>query len=236
MKDYRQPRRRRTDRIMAVLATIGLLAAALLGSTPAQAATPATYGDYSLMDQQAWGTYNGGASEWAWVPTSSTTSEIYWGTAWKTTPPTYHEQFVHNGDWVLLTGWFDNGTFYRVTIDQEWQAGPDCRTGRTALPAGGPQHYVRWALPAASYCLYASGTVTEESSGKHFRFQHQQVWTPPASDRVSQWESWSDDRTGAMTLDLERTQWLGRGKGPAQRIEQTFPSAWSATVTATGKW
>jgi hypothetical protein len=235
MIDHRQPRHRRTDRVMAVLATVGLLIASLLGSTPAQAATSATYGDYSMMFTRSAGQYANGTSQWAWSPVSATESRISWGSS-KAWPPAYNEQFVRSGDWVTLIGWFDNGTFYRMTTEQEWQAGPDCRTGRTALPAGGPQHYVRWALPAAAYCLFAAGTITEQSSGKVLHFQHQQLWTPPAADRISQWESWSDDRTGAMTLSLERTQWLGRGKGPAQRIEQTFPSAWSTTATATWKW
>lgn len=231
-------------KILIVLAALLALAPGLT-SPVAQAAVAPTYGDYSLMDKPAWGTYNGGASEWAWVPTSATSSEIYWGAAWKSSPPAYHEQFVRSGDWVTLTGWFDNGTFYRVRIDQEWQAAADCRTGKTWLPAGGPQHYVRWAVPAASYCLYAEGTVTEQSSGKSFPFVHQQVWSSAAgcprpksgaTDYVCQWESWADANGTALTTKLERQQWLVRGLGPAQQIQQTVPSAWTATATATGRW
>jgi len=242
MKDHRQPRHRRTDRLMAWLALLGLTAAALLGSSPADAATaPPTYGDYSMMFAKAYGLYGPGATaglEWAQVPQSATESHIYWGAAWKTTPPAYHEVFVldKTSGWVTLTGWYDNGTFYRITIEREWQAKADCRTGRTALPAGGPQHYVRWAIPAVAYCLYAAGTITEVSSGKTRHFEHEQLWSPPTAEKISQWESWSDDASGAMTLTLERTQWLGLGKGPAQRVEQTYPAAWMATANTTGRW
>jgi hypothetical protein len=196
-------------------------------------------GDYSMMFTKSYGLYgpNGSqAYEWAWSPQSATESQISWGPAWTTVPPTNREVFVRSGDWVTLTGWYDNGTFYRLTVTTEWQAAADCRTGRTALPVGGPQHYVRWTLPATAYCLFAAGTITEVSSGKVRHFEHQQLWSPPATNQISQWESWSDDASGAMTLTLERTQWLTHGKGPAQRIVQTTPSAWTATANSTGRW
>ena len=234
-------------RFLALMLTV--LAGLSIAVAPAStAATSSTYGDYSMMFAPVYGLYgpNGTAAlEWAQAPQSATTSYVYWGKPWTGPPPEYHEQFTHSGDWVVLDGWFDHGTFYRVTTTQEWQAGPDCRTGRTFLPTGGSQHYVRWAVPSAAYCLYAEGTITEESSGKSFPFMHQELWSTSAScprpagikaDYVCQWESYGDANGTAMTTKVERTQWIVRGAGPAQRIEQTLPSPWLATANSTGRW
>jgi hypothetical protein len=171
---------------------------------------------------------------------------VYWGdpNAW---PPTYHEQFMLDGDWVTLPGWFDNGTFYTITTTSEWQAAADCRTGRTFLPTGGPQHYVHWNTPVTSYCLYAEGTIKEESTGKLMHFVHQQVYTPPAAcgtnaygntapSCITQWESWSDDRGTPLTLKIERTNTLAQGIGENFRIRQTFPSVWGADVRWYRRW
>jgi hypothetical protein len=235
--------------LIAVLVALALLPGLTAGT--AQAATP-TYGDYSLMFGKTWGTFAGGTQEWAWSPQDATTSDITWGKTWNVptnpTAPAYHERFVRAGDWVTLVGWFDNGAFYRIRINQEWQAAADCRTGRIFLPAGGPQHYVRWNVPAASYCLYAEGTLTEEIAGvpgKVVPFVHQQIWSSAAgcpkpksgaTDYVCQWESWADANGTAMATKLERQQWLVRGAGPAQQIQQTVPTAWSATASSGGRW
>lgn len=259
LTDYRQPRPRRLrNRIMATLAMAGLvLAAALSGvaSPAAGAATAPTYGAYSTMFDKTAGTHGTAgqywsgtqvAGQWSWSPQSATESRIAWGDPAKW-PPTYNEQFVVSGDWVTLPGWFDNGTFYKVETTTEWQAAADCRTGRTMLPVGGPQHYVRWTIPAAAYCLYAEGTITQQSPNKVMHFVHQQLWSPPAAcprnpyglaltDCITQWESWSDDIGTPFALKLERTASIARGVGMAASIRQTFPSTWSADLRYAWKW
>lgn len=264
LTDYRQPRTRRfCNRIMAKLAVVGLtLAIALSGvaSPTAGAATPSTYGDFSTMFTQPAGTHGTAgqywsgtqvAGQWSWAPQSATESRIAWGDPAKW-PPTYNEQFVRDGDWVTLRGWFDNGVYYKVQTTSEWQASADCRTGRTMLPTGGPQHYVRWAIPAAAYCLYAEGDVIEQSlagvpTGNRTHFVHQQLWSPAAAcprnpyglaltDCITQWESWSDDTGTPFRLKLERTATLARGFGMAASIRQTFPSVWAADLRYAWKW
>lgn len=242
-----------TKMFVRALAALMLLTAVLLpvsSSTVATAATVPTYGDYSLMFVNSAGQYWSGdqaGGKWQWAPQSATESHIYWGAPWSpgSPPPSYHEKFVHetdlSGDWVRLYGWYDNGTFYTVHTTTEWQAAADCRTGRTYLPTGGAQHYVYWNVLPTSYCLYAEGSVKEESSGKLTHFIHQQVYTPPAacgtnaygltsSSCITQWESWSDDNGTALSLKLERTATLAQGLGMAFRIRQTFPSVWSADL------
>lgn len=229
------------------------------GSATADAAP--TYGDFSMMFSKSYGQYYAGnqvGGQWAWDPQSATESQIMWGMPWPpSSPPTYRERFVLFGDWVTLPGWYDNGTYYEVTTTTEWQAAADCRTGRTYLPAGGPQHYVRWTVPSTAYCLYAEGVVTEQSTGNALRFVHQQVWSPPAAcpvnaapnairhpgevfftpgSCISQWESWSDDRGGSLALKLERSALLAKGAGMAYQIHQTYPNTWAADERYAGLW
>lgn len=229
---------------LSAFLTLAALLLLVPGPTPAAAATPPTYGDYSMMFANAAGQFwsgNQAGGKWQWAPQSSTESHVYWGDPNKPWPPSYHEKFVRSGDWVTLPGWFDNGTFYTVKTTAEWQAAADCRTGRIYLPTGGPQHYVRWSVPSAAYCLYAEGTIREESSGKVMAFVHQQVWSPPsacpanaygltASSCISQWESWSDSIGTPLRLKLERTDVLAKGLGPTWNIRQTFPSVWAADL------
>lgn len=243
-------------------------AIALAGSTPIpiQAAVTSTYGDFSMMFSKSYGQYyaagtNQIAGQWAWDPQSATESRIMWGMPWApTNPPAYREQFILSGDWVVQPGWFDNGTFYQITTTTEWQAAPDCRTGRVFLPTGGPEHYTHWAIPAASYCLYAEGYITEQLTGVKIRFVHQQVWSPPTqcpvnaapnairrpgdvffapSDCLSHWESWSDDRgrtAGDLAVKLERAGLMARGIGVAYQIRQLYPSVWSGDERYAGSW
>jgi hypothetical protein len=241
-------------RLLALL--LAVLAGLSLAMAPAGiAATLPTWGDYSMMlattgsAGQYWSGDQAGG-KWEWDSVSATESRISWGDPAKW-PPTYHEQFVHqadtSGDWARLPGWFDHGTFYAVSTTTEWQAAADCRTGRTALPTGGAQHYVRWQIPVAPYCLYAEGTITEQSSVKVMHFQHQQVWSPPAAcgtnaygwtapSCITQWESWSDDIGTPFALKLERTATLAKGLGMAFRIRQTFPSVWAADLKYVRAW
>lgn len=233
-----------------LITVLAVLAGLVLLPPPAgTAATSSTYADFSMMNVRSAGQYWSGSQvggQWSWSPQSATESRVAWGDPAKW-PPTYNEQMIRDGDWLTLTGWFDNGTFYKVQTTSEWQAGPDCMTGRTYLPTGGPQHYVRWTIPTAAYCLYAEGTITEQSSGKIMRFVHQQLWGPPAAcpaspygvaaaSCISQRESWSDNIGTPFALKLDRTAWLARGQGMARRIVQTFPSAWSADLKYFWRW
>jgi hypothetical protein len=230
--------------------TLAVLAGLSLAMTPAStAATVPTYADYAMSGIRSAGQYWSGtqvAGQWSWSPQNTTESRISWGDPAKW-PPTYNEQFVTVGEWVTLPGWFDNGTFYKVQTTTEWQAAADCRTGRVSLPTGGPQHYVRSTIPVAAYCLYAEGTITEQSSGKVMHFQHQQVWSPAKAcgtnaygltgpGCVDQWESWSDDIGTPFALKLERTATLARGLGMAFRIRQTYPSVWAADLRYAWRW
>ena len=236
----------------AMLAAFALLASC---GAPAHAAAAPTWGSYSMMltggvaghgaAGQFWSGDQAGG-KWEWDTISTTEAHVYWGDPAKW-PPSYHEQFIRSGDWVTLPGWFDNGTFYAVKTSVEWQAAADCRTGRTYLPTGGPQHYVRWTVPGTTYCLYAEGTITEQSTGTIVHFVHQQVWSPPAAcgtnaygltapSCISQWESWSDDNGAPMRLKLERTATLAQGLGMNFRIRQTFPSVWGADLRWVRSW
>jgi len=241
-------------RYLALL--LGVISGLVLASAPAPAwAAVPTYGEYSMMlattgsAAQYW-SGNQAGGKWEWDTVSPTEADISWGNPdqW---PPSYRERFVHesdsSGDWARLPGWFDWGTFYTIRTTTEWQANTDCRTGRTPLPAGGAQHYVRWQIPATGYCLYAEGTITEESTGKTMVFQHEQVWSPPAPcpanaygwtapSCIDQWESWSSNIGTPFGLKLERSATLARGLGMAFRIRQTYPSLWSADMKYVRAW
>jgi hypothetical protein len=221
---------------------------AVVFATPAQAASP-VYGDFSLMFQRSAGQYappGEQAFQWAWSPQSATESQISWGdpVAW---PPSYAEHFLRSGDWVLLDGWGGNGTYYTERVTGESL----CRGGAcTPIPPdGGRQHYVRWTVPSSDYRLVAEGTVTEQSSGRSFRFRHEQTWGAPApcsSARfgartcVTQTESWSDDKDlpagSPVRQTLHRTIKVAKGLGMAFAIDQDVPSRWHAEATAYWNW
>lgn len=240
-----------------LFAALALVMLALVpGPTPASAGTTSTYGDFSLMGKFSYGqVYATGTgevgSQWAWAPQPDGTSRIMWGKPWPAgSPPSYQEQFQHVGDWVLLNGWYDNGTFYRIRTTAEWKAAGDCRTGRTFIPTGGPEHYALWTIPAADYCTYAEYTITEESSGRVIHAIHQQVWSPPApcpknaapnalrkpgeiyvtvTDCIQQWESYASDQGRApydLAIQQEGTALLARGFGMGYQIRRSVP-AWS---------
>lgn len=214
--------------------------------TAAHGAAGDTYNTYTRMFDRSAGQYWAGnqvGGQWAWSPQNSTESWIYWGNP-ATWPPAYHERFIHTGDWVMLDGWWDNATYYTLRTTLEYQAAADCNTGRTYLVTG-QQHYTHWTIPASAYCLYAEGTITEQSSGHRFRFQHRQIWSTagscanayqPAVPCLRQHEDWSDDRTSPMTLRLSRDGAFGRGYGAAWSIRQTFPSTWAADLRYTWTW
>lgn len=197
---------------------------------PTASAEAETYGAYSMAAQRSAGLFgdaNGWRNQWAWSPRADGESRISWGNP-EQWPPSKAERFLLRGDWVLLDGWSDNGTFYRQRVDRELIGdGPQCANQRPLPDSGGRQHYVRWNIPSRPYCLIAEGTITEESSGKSMRFRHTQRWFPPApcANRhlgqqtcIVQHESWSDDRErrdGHLVRRLERDQYIARGIGMA---------------------
>lgn len=209
-------------------------------ATTKRATTTELYTDYSMMFSRSAGQYwssGSVAGQWAWAPQSSTESWVYWGSpaAW---PPAYHERFLLSGDWVMLDGWWDNGHYYTDRTTTEYQADANCSTNKINLPLGS-QHYTHQTIPAASYCLYAEGVITESVSGLSEHYKHQQVWSlagscsnayQPAKPCLRQDEQWSDDSTGVMMLKVNRSGYQAKGAGLAWKITQSYPAAWSADL------
>ena len=213
----------------------------LMFITPAAHAATENYGDYSRMFERSAGQFwdsSQAVGQWAWMPQSATESHINWGHPdnW---PPEYKERFILDGDWVLLDGWWDNGTYYKLQVDQ-WMSDLDCETNRVALPSGA-QRYVKWDVPAVGtgYCLFAQGTITEQSSGKVVLFAHQQKWsnagnvtnnyrgTAPA---LKQTETWWDDNHTEFRKKLHRDVYLAKGHGMAWRIQNYDPATGKSTT------
>lgn len=227
---------------MAAAAALGLVLA-----TPVSGqADTETYGDYSLMFARSAGQYSAGgqtAGQWAWSPQSATVSDISWGDP-ATWPPSYAERFVHRGDWVELEGYSD-GQGHPVTevqrVTSEKIGDANC-SGMTDLPSdGGRQHYAKWAIPSEGYCLDASGTITSTANGSVVHFRHKQVWGPPAlcanayfsgQTCITQHEQWWDDNQHPYGLQIDRTQYIARGKGMAFAIRATVPTTWNADGSA----
>ncbi|MGH3719056.1 MAG: hypothetical protein ACRDRI_09500 [Pseudonocardiaceae bacterium] len=220
----------------------------------ATAASSDDYGEYSLMTQRHTGQFFSDGSlagQWSWTPRSGTPrsgtppgdeSEVSWGDPSKSRPDSV-EHFIHAGDWVLLDGWRDGGTYYVQRVSRELIGDGSCRN-MTPLPSdGGRQHYVQWTITPQAYCLQAWGTITEQLSGKTVEsFFHSQVWSPPSTCRntylgartcIRQWESWWDNNgtPGApVTRKLERSVYLARGVGMGFVIDQTYPHSWHAEL------
>lgn len=228
-----------------------LLAVLLMVPVPASAAE--TYGAYSRITQRSAGQYwSGGkaAGQWAWNPVSASESQISWGdpAAW---PPSYHETFHVDGDWVMLDGWAGNGTYYNLRVTSELIGDGNCANLVPVPSRGGLQHYVKWGVSSQPYCLKAWGTLTERSSGKVVKFGHTQIWSPPAPCRnsyygaqtcVKQWESWWDNNNGDGTTapeisrKLERDQYVARGIGMAFVIQTYYPNDWRAELRYHWDW
>lgn len=232
--------------------TVAVSLAGLAAAAPmtAQAATPENYGDYSLMFSRSAGQYSSGgqvAGQWTWSPQSASTSDISWGdpASW---PPASAERFVRSGDWVELDGYSD-GQGHPVTevqrVTSEAIGDADCGN-MTPLPSdGGRQHYVRWTIPAAGYCLDAKGTITSTVNGSVVHFEHRQQWGAPApcsnadfggETCISQHEQWYDDNGHAYGLQIDRTQYIARGRGMAFMIRQTVQGTWAADGSAYWTW
>jgi hypothetical protein len=235
---------------LTILSTAAALMAAAITMTvirTSEASTGSTaaaenYGQYSLMFQRSAGQYwSGGttAGQWAWTPLSATTSDISWGDP-KAWPPKSAEHFIHSGDWVLLDGYNDGAgrpltQVQRVTSEKIGDA--NCN-GMTALPsAGGLQHYVKWNIPTTGYCLDASGTIKSPSGSTTVNFRHLQKWSPPhpcanqyfsGQTCITQFEQWWDNNQHPYSLQLQRSQEIARGLGPAFTNRTTVPVTWNA--------
>ncbi len=244
---------------LKVLAAPAVVAAVSLGTlvvVPASFAGEAevsqaeTYADYSMMFERSAGQFwadGQPAGQWAWNPQSEDGSHISWGSP-ETWPPEMAEVFVHDGDWVLLEGWHDNGTFYRLEVDTEQVGDGNCQNMRDLPTDGGAQRYARWTIPDSAYCLKAWGTIVEESTGTRIDFGHTQTWSPPArcsnayyqgQTCIKQWESWWDNNGSPgspIERRLERDQYLARGIGMAFKVVQFYPRPWSADLRFDWTW
>lgn len=204
--------------------------------------TTQTYGQYSLMFEKAAGQYFAGgtaAGQWAWTPLNATESDISWGDP-KTWPPKSAEHFIHDGAWVLLDG-YNNGAGRPLTqiqrVTSETQGDANCNNRQTIPSSGGRQHYVKWNIPAAGYCLDATGTIKPPNGSTTVHFRHLQKWLPPhpcsnqyVSGRtcITQFEQWWDDNQHPYSLQLSRTLEIAKGLGPAFTNRTTVPVNWNA--------
>lgn len=239
---------------MRVLIRVAVLAAVvtLVTATTAApaAAAPATYGEFSRIFERGAGQYwseGQVAGQWAWSPATEGESGISWGDP-RTWPPDSAERFIRSGDWILLDGWKDNGTYYTQRITRELVGDASCQDLQPLPADGGRQHYVRWTIPDHGYCLKAWGTITEQSSGKTIDFGHTQIWSAPApcgnqylgaQTCVKQWESWWDNRGRPgqpIERRLERDQHIARGIGMAFSIQQYHPRPWRAELRYHWTW
>jgi hypothetical protein len=226
---------------VVVLVASTLVGGVLLGGSGTAAAAAETYGDYSRMFERSAGQYwtdGQAAGQWAWKPLSDTASDISWGdpASW---PPAYAEHFLRSGDWVELDG-YSGGQGQPVTevqrVTSEKIGDANC-ANLTDLPSdGGRQHYVKWTIPAAGYCLDAAGTITSTVDGSVVHFEHRQVWGPPAACSngfyagqrcISQHEMWWDDNQRPYAKYIDRTQYLAKGLGMAFAIPTTVPVTWN---------
>ncbi|GLH96324.1 hypothetical protein [Phytohabitans aurantiacus] len=231
-------------------ATAGVMALLIAGAaTPARAAA-ATYDQFSRVFERSAGQFwaDGRAGgQWAWNPRSATESAISWGDPanW---PPDGAEEFVRSGDWLLLDGWSDNGTYYTQRVTRELIGDARCENLKALPSDGGRQHYAQWTVPGEAYCLKAWGTITEKSSGRVIDFGHTQIWSPPAACAnqylgaqtcVKQWESWWDNRGRPgqpISRVLDRDQYLAKGIGMAFIVQQFYPKPWRAELRYHWTW
>ena len=212
-----------------------LLLLALGGSVHAE-----TWGEYFMMGKrragQIW-SEGQAVSQYAWNPINGNESHIYWGDPNKW-PPEYRERFIIEGDWVMLDGWWDNGTYYLLRVTQEKLCDISCENCEVIATIG-RQHYTKRVIPEVPYCLRAVGTITEEFSGNQIIFGHTQAYWPaaPCQNRyyrnevcIRQWESWWDDNGTPYQRKVDRDQYLARGIGPGFALYQYFPIVWQADL------
>jgi hypothetical protein len=223
---------------------VALLAAVVLVSgTPTAQAAAENYGQYSLMFERSAGQYWAGgtaAGQWAWTPLAdASASDISWGDP-KAWPPKSAERFVRDGDWVLLEGYNDGAgrpltQIQRVTSESVGTA--TCSDLKPIPSAGGRQHYVKWTVPRAGYCLDARGTIKPSNGSTTVNFRHVQKWLPPHpcsnptfanQTCITQVEQWWDDNNHPYALQLSRSLELARGLGMAFTNRTTVPVKWNA--------
>ncbi|MGH3915065.1 MAG: hypothetical protein ACRDTC_16910 [Pseudonocardiaceae bacterium] len=220
-----------------------LLLAGLPSATPLARPSLENYSQYSMMMQRHTGQFFSDgrpAGRWSWE-TQGNESHVSWGDPLRW-PTSKVERFIHADGWILLDGWWDNGTYYVQRVHRELIGDGSCQNLRPISSHGGRQHYVQWRITSRAYCLNAWGTVTEQSSGRTADFFHSQVWSPPdncgnaylgARTCIRQWESWWDNHgsPGApITRKLERSVSLARGVGMAFSVNQSYPYQWSADL------
>lgn len=200
-----------------------------------------TWAEYSMnQTRRAGQIWADGApvSQFVWAPQGDTESHIYWGDPIKW-PHQYHESFIQGDEWIMLDGWWDNGTYYSLRVIEETLCEATCNSTCTTIATSGPQHYTKRKIQTAAYCLKASGTITEQSTGKIIKFGHTQVYWPPTTcgnaymsnhQCIRQWESWWDDNRTSYQRKLDRDVYLAKGIGPGFSIYQYFPSPWHAEL------
>jgi hypothetical protein len=226
--------------LAGALAMLAPVAATPLPAPIASAAVDSeSWADFSMMGKNQSGMLWSGmdpASRYQWVRISANESHIYWGEPTKKWPPAYHERFIRVGEWVMLDGWWGDGTYYTVRVDREEQCDAACEHC-TLIASDGPQRYARWTVPSTPYCLKAKGTITyQEPSPGVIHFDHQQVYTPGAlcstsqgllARCITQHETWWDDKSGVFEKRLERVNSIAKGIG-GFRVDQVFPGPWHA--------
>jgi hypothetical protein len=239
------------------LATVLVLAAvSILVSGPAASAASSsalndpTWNDYSLMFSRSAGQYHAdgqAAGQWAWTPQNSTTSDISWGDP-ATWPPKSGERFIKSGDWVLLDGFSDGSglapnQIQRVSSEKIGDA--NCNFMTNLSSDNNRQHYVKWNIPATSYCLDAVGTITSTRTGIVVNFRHRQQWSAPTvcsnayfvnQTCIIQHEQWWDDNGHPYALRHDRSQYIAQGLGMAFKVRQTYPFTWGADGRYYWKW
>jgi hypothetical protein len=209
------------SRLLVTFVTLVALCALLPASSAA--ATVETYDQFTQMSRNASGAYynDGNIKEklgsWNWAPGQPGWRGISWNR------PEYREWFgiSADGNWTVIDGWRDNGTYYTQRVTSESYGRSDC-TGMTPFKfTDGRQHYAR-RIAGAAYCLLARGTIVEGSTGVVVNFTHRQQYSAPftCSNRfytnqrcISQHEQWSDDNRSAFGLKLDRTVYFAKGKG-----------------------
>lgn len=248
------------------IAALALAATAVVGLTPPADAGTMTYDQFSGFGQRwagQWRTSGTSRGQWAWEPVSGgaapgAVAHIRWGDPWgpgtlNPNPPADYERFERSddGEWLLVDGYGNNELgFLPQRVTEEYISDLDCKTNRRALPPveDGKQHYVKWDVTGAPYCLEAYGVIDlPDSYGPDVRFYHRQAWWPPSGPWCSnpyftnqvcmkQFESWWDDNPvngntpgGPLVEVQNRDQMFAQGKGQAYWIHsyRTTPN-WHA--------